>query len=502
MAIRRRTARIGIFGPLVVAVLVSMALIACDREQASREERPRSDESQNARWTSTFDGKGIVEWLSPADGRYLVMRAFDRDTDENGRIEVRIGQHGEPEGDEPRLVLVDTRTSDTQILEALFATGGHPWLAFRRKARDRPEVVLLDTGSGMSEVLDGVTTVDDANPCLGPRGVSLSPDGRAIASIESDERSIRIGATRKLETLERVEVPGRVWRIESLTEDWSLVHLVENEFPRAKTTCVCSWCRGIATSLGSYGFEGEWESVLVSRSGQILEFSGSMPKPISKDVMFDQESREGGLRRIEAKGKSVLENAPPVPGVDTRFVVGVMGAGQFVTVEDSGQRWLADGLGGRQPLPSEVRINDYGIRRHLDRAWNSHLLVRRVAEEHSLVSLDLESGRVRPSTTSHRAGPVHPMGWVLVASREGLAAFHLETGVVQAVDTEMTPGTLDALAFENAGKWFIVEPLSGKSREVDSRPRFVTEDGCALITEGRPSRIEDGPWRLVCVSGS
>lgn len=481
---------------LAILTLFAFVMLAagCERDKVQVEvEKPR-DAGERVQWQSVFEGKAVVEWVSPSAGRFVVMRAFDRDTDASGDIEIRIGQHGEPEGDEPTLLLFDTRSETSIELDEIYPPGAHSWLAFTRDET----VQLLRAGAGTFSEISNVDARDDSNACLGPRGLSLSDDGRAIAIIESGGASIRMGSTRDIENLDVVRFDEQVWRVRALSRDWALVHLAD-EFPRAKTTCVCAWCKGLASSVGNYGFEGEWSTRLVRRDGLKLTFEGGAPVPLSSQVVLDERVREGGLKRVETE-IDTLEEAPALE-VDARFVTGMVGVSNFVRRAADGELVLTDGIKAPRAVDPALRIVDQGIRAHLDAAFASHLLVRATrGRDQKFVSFDLESARVLDGPDSGRASSVHPTGWVLVAGRNRLAAFHLLTGVVQEIDQEGPVGVMDALAFESRGTWFVVDPQAGTVLETAGRPRFVTENGCFLRAKRARGRIEDGPFALVCAS--
>lgn len=443
-------------------------------------------------WESEFAGQGLLEWMSPYDGRFVVLRAFDSDTDGDGVIDVRVGQHGEVEADEPTLWLLDTREETRRRIEAIVGLGAHRWLGFVEEGGYR----VLNSGSGHVTSLEEVETSPDSNPCLGPRGLSISADGTGVAVLESGGQ-VSLGSPAALDALRSVELKGRVWRLESLSSEWARVRVVEPkaEFPVSRTTCVCDWCARLATSLGNYGFEGKWRELLVNRSGAWVDVDD-----LGRDftVLTDghiYSARRGLMRLVESGSLH-----PVAPELSRDFVATLEGASGIV-VRDDGLSLLDLTTGRPTPLASELRVRR-GVYQHGRDAFMSRLLVRHT-EGRALryASLDLNSADLHLGPVGHRAGPVHSSGWVLVAGRDSVSAFHLETGEVNRLGAYGV-SEIGALTFTERGVRYAVDPDQAGVWAPGLPFKRLTQTGCVLTQDNtrRASArgIERGPWRLVC----
>ncbi|MEZ4460916.1 MAG: hypothetical protein R3E66_14565 [bacterium] len=228
---------------------------------------------------------GFIEWAD-ASGNVFVLRTFDRDTNGDGQIEGKTGEHGEVEGDVPTLHVVDRHGRAILQAEELLATDASARFFV---AVVGGKGVLFDAQTRGTTDLNNIDLSSDGNPCMKPRAAAFDISGRWLGWMTQDQqyrvRDLRTGAEQQFKP------PGKLWRAEPVPYGWVAMKIVGDgqAFPRAKTSCACSWCPRFARSIGNYGFEGESTAYLVGPDEAFALTAAWLP--LSPTVLFDTRSQ-------------------------------------------------------------------------------------------------------------------------------------------------------------------------------------------------------------------
>ena len=120
------------------------------------------------------EGSGFVDWFS-LDGRWALVYEIVGDTDGDGVLDLRLGQHGEVDGDRLVPVLYDLRTAITG--ERLDEVVGREPTRTRLLVRSEGTLRILEPNAKGLQSIPGPDLDDrsDSNPCLSPRQASLDP---------------------------------------------------------------------------------------------------------------------------------------------------------------------------------------------------------------------------------------------------------------------------------------------------------------------------------------
>jgi hypothetical protein len=413
----------------------------------------------------TTSHEAIVEWVS-ADARVVAFWVFDTDSNNDGKIEVRLGEHGENEGDNPTFTLVDTQTSKT--IEADDVLAYDPARRFV-VIRDGAKVKLLNAATAQMTPLDGVNLEPDYNGCERHRSVSFDATGRRVGWVSMDGSLI----TRDLQTGDeqrfRAQNGERIWRAElTWHPDWVVLQTVDGAFPRMKTSCHVRWSRGFVRSQGNYGWDRTFRTELVGPDGR--RDLKSRLLPLSHNVLVDLDS--GRLESTDASASNIPQNAnhifagsevvvrPKQTGLalwnartgDEHDVVGLRFGPKIVPL-----------LAGREPWVAVQNSN-------------------REAARLNLLTGQVDVGPVMGLISSLP----HSSGWWVFPEASGqLIVWDLNSG-------HMTRATLpgvvevDGLAVrvasakpEEAG-WFVLDPGRDRFARVPFRPAWVATNGCTV----------------------
>jgi len=354
---------------------------------------------------------GFVEW---ADGKgdVFLLRVFDRDTNSDGKVEGRVGEHGEPEGDLPRLVLVDRKGASLLEPDELIATDSNSrFFVYERGT----ELWLFDAQVKSSTVLsDADTTADVANPCMKPRQAAFDISGRWLGwMVHGNRYRIRDLKTGAEDTL---TPPGRLWRAEPTPFGWAAMKLVEPEgaFPKEKTSCACAWCPRFARSIGRYGFEGRSSSMLVNATRSIPLDRAWLP--LGRVMTIDLKSK--GIR--DASKEVVLPAGCVVSGVafGAPGVLLTCGESQEIYVPESGARLPVDEPISPTDAPYELVDWASGAK--------SFVTIRR-QNKSFLAALNWETGAVEIGPQAERVGKSNGK-WIAGSVADDLTFFSTEGG--------------------------------------------------------------------------
>jgi hypothetical protein len=356
--------------------------------------------------TSTLSAApGFVEWAD-GKGEVFLLRVFDRDTNSDGKVEGRVGEHGEPEGDLPRLVLVNRRGASLLKPDELIATDSNSRFFVYRIG---VELWLFDAQTRDStQLADADPLADLANPCMKPRQAAFDISGRWLGwMVHGNRYRIRDLKTGAEET---VTPPGRLWRAEPTPFGWAAMKIVEidDSFPKEKTSCACSWCPRFARSIGRYGFEGRSSSVLVNSGGSIPLDRAWLP--LSRVMAIDLKSNE-----IRAAEKVVLPEGCVVSGV-------AFGASGVLLTCGTSQEIFFPQTGGRLPVDEPITPSDvpYELVDWASGA-KSFVTIRR-QNQSFLASLNWETGAVEIGVAAERVGKSNGK-WMAASVGDDLTLF-------------------------------------------------------------------------------
>ncbi len=440
----------------------------------------------------TFGGTepGFVEWFS-ADGDTVLLRRFYKDTNGDGEVTARLGDHGEVVGDDPVVEVHDLVRGTVEIFDEVLATGPRQ----RSLVLRRGDVVeLLDTATDERTELPATHKGDDGNPCLPARQAVYGPGEMRIAFITKDDRpAVYEFSTRRIHVFEFVE---GLWRVGAPPLDGGvIVQVVRQDTdgdgivrpPRARTTCPSRWAAGFATSVGQYGWEGDaYEQRMVYPSGKSVAFEGT-GVPVGEDAIW---TPQGGVRALDG---SVIS-----PGERCEVVSVPLGENELL-VSCGDQLGIWDPGGGAPRLLTEKARPTEPVsvpaRPDASQAWVA--LEVETDEGTRLGRLDLRTARLDLGPLANSIGRPHSSGWVLASHREnGTTAYNLATGAATNVGAQAKE--LVGLTAMIAGKRYVIDPHTGAKLEAPDPPRHTSEAGCVVRATGEFPPFDRGPWRVDC----
>ncbi len=349
--------------------------------------------------TTTLSSKpGFVEWAD-AKGTVFILRVFDRDTNKDGKIEGRVGEHGEPEGDTPRLVVVDREGIVLIAPNELIATDSSSRFFVYQLG---VALFLFDAHTSASTILaDADFTADLGNPCMKPRAAAFDISGRWLGWMLPENRyrirDLKTGAE------ETVQASGKLWRAEPTPFGWAAMKVVEIDarFPMEKTSCACSWCPRFARSIGKYGVDGRSTSLLV-KDEHVIPLDRAL-LPLGSNTWVDLKTNQ--LQKPGALVPVALPKGCVVSGVafGSAGVVLTCGAAQVVYFPETGAQLALDD--SVSFLESPDQLADWGS------GAKSFVSVRRQNTTYVAV-LNWETGAVELGPQAERFGK--PNGkWIL-----------------------------------------------------------------------------------------
>lgn len=419
--------------------------------------------ARQIRLTSTHEA--LVEWVSQ-DARVIAFWVFDSDTNNDGRIEVKLGEHGENEGDTPTFKIVDTHTSKTiDADDALAYDPARRFVVFRKGAK----VSLLNAASGQISTLENVNLEPDYNGCERHRSVSFDATGRRIGWVSMDGALVTRDVNGGAERLFEAQDGERIWRAElTWHPDWVVLQTVDGAFPKMKTSCHVRWSRGFARSQGNYGWDRTFRTELVGLN--LRRDLKTRLLPLSANILVDLDSQQ-----LESADASAL-NIP-------RKVSHIFAGSEVV-----------------------VRAKETGLA-----LWNA-----RTGDEHDMVGLrfgpkvtalyagrepwvavqnsNREAARLNLLTGQVDVGPQmglilsepHISGWWVFPEISGeLVAWDLNSGHMTRASL---PGVVevDGLAVRVASSnpdeagWYVLDPGRDRFARVPFRPVWVASNGCSV----------------------
>jgi hypothetical protein len=216
----------------------------------------------------------VIQAAAP-DGSWVAVCQARKDSDGDGSVSIRLGDHGELFGDLSHLYLLSARQPLGEEIEELVAfDAGGRWLVFARNGA----LILRDTRAASDVRLEGASTT---NAELA-RFVDLDAAGTQLlfARGEAPEerlvvRELASGTEREIDT-----GPGRLWRASFAGDgSWLRIATVPSDtngnghidLPQARTSLARGPCTGPVASYSFMGFTGDHfeQRALRLRDGQI-----------------------------------------------------------------------------------------------------------------------------------------------------------------------------------------------------------------------------------------
>jgi hypothetical protein len=444
------------------------------------------------------DRTGFTDWFS-VDGRWAVVYEIDEDTDGDGLLDVRLGQHGEAEGDQLVPLLYDLLSprKGARLDEVVAREPTRSRLLVRAK-----EIRLLDSKLSTFRTIPG-TDFDlrsDSNPCLAPRQATLDPTGRLFSTLHDKSPRIRLSMAVDRVTTTFTTEAADVWRAQATPfASWVIVEEVQVDsdkdgrvkFPRLRSSCVCRWCRRFAQSVGDYGWSGDRvRRVAIHESGSRVDV-GSKVIPVGPAHLYDMDTGRAydrrGQTRLWPSGCVVAQ----IPLGDPRVLLRCQKDGRQETVLFDVRLW--DFVLTSSPIGA-VNSMTLPVRDGARKVWLA--VVVPGGEETRLGRLNLADGVVEIGPTVQEVGPTHPSGWVMARGKKTLFVFDLKSG--QLIGAPLETDALGELSFRFPdGRWGVVDPARKVYHVHPSKPSEVTVQGC-FLRRNPVGRLEKGPRERIC----
>ncbi|MBB4638922.1 hypothetical protein [Longimicrobium terrae] len=444
--------------------------------------------------------RGRVVWLS-ANGRMAAIYRFTRDTDGDGRVEPRMGIHGEMLGDRPDLWLYDLADGDSAVYDDLLAgDGAGRYMALLRGGRP----VLLDSHDGEArEMAELQGSPDDGNRCMTPRQFSFSDDGRRLAYLRGDpaELVVRTLATGG----ERVVRAGQgvLWRA-GLPADTGWTLLMETDppataadsaaFPVQLTSCASLASNLFASSYSYSGWEGaRFRTVLVGADGVHHPVAG-YPVTLGEKAYAVPDS----ARLFSAAGEAIALPAgctelSAVPGV-ARVV---LRCGDHSAIFDPVTR-------AQIHLPVTLYLDDRWLGGVMvDGAqWIAALVLpdsipRGTPTVYRLARLRMEDGRLETGPEVQVAELAQDPEWLVGYGPGDVYALSLRTGRVRTLTSEAE--WLRGFLVGQDDARLVLNPDRGAYIRTGETASDPSPAGCVLEAASTDHRTETGPWTRRCV---
>ncbi len=433
------------------------------------------------------DALGFVDFLE-RDGRFVVMHQFLEDTDGDGKIDPELGDHGEPEGDLPTVVIEDLRTGARTMYDELIEMDPR-W----RFVVVRHEADLFFVDAEGAKKLEGADPRADANPCMPARQASIDASGRWLTYLKTEPdrvvvRDLRTGTEREI-------VPeGKLWRAEPTSLGWVMItEIVEDtdgddvlNWPRRQGSCVCRWCSRFAKSMGhAGGFAGDKARPVIVDANGNRHPDIKQPVPVASNAVWNLDTQ----RVNDLAGNPVSVG----PRDGCRAIAVPLDTGKLIT--RCGVDSFVWDVATETALPVKDAIEPLDV---FSAVYDGKIGVRITEDGGTNVGrLDLATGLVEIGPRAIRVGPRHPSGWLLTADPANTHAYSLVTGATSTIEDK--GGRLLPLTYGDKGSWKVVDPEHGKVTEVDEAPEYIASNGC-FIEPYSKTRPVKGPFRWVCPS--
>lgn len=436
--------------------------------------------------TPTF-GTDALSFVSlvEAHGSFALVHQFDEDTNRDGTIDPKFGDHGEPEGDWPTVWLYPLPIGPGERFDEFITSDPtNRWVVLRRGT----DLVAVSASQRWS--LDDADVTPDPSPCAAARQATIDPTSTWLTFTRAEPpravvKSLITGVERE------VPAEGLLWRADAMPRGWVMLREILADadgdgaikLPWRQGTCICRWCSRFASSVGSGRLVGdESRDTMVDAAGR-RSAPPPMPIPLehgaiwsmSKNALFDAD----GAQRPIADGCSMrmlpMGTDRIVANCRGKFVVWSAATDQTVAIEAP-----VTGLQTYSP-PTEGWV---GVQ------FTDEEGVQRVGR------LGLGDGRIDAGPPAVRWGAPHPSGWRLIADAEHVYAWDVRTGTTTTLNIK--GAELDGLVAKRGNTWFVIDPTKPvAAAQLTEAPSFVAANGCYVKPHpfNQPVR---GPFEWVC----
>jgi hypothetical protein len=489
-------------GPILIAVLACTSPGMRGPESASpgllitRGELRATEGVSSAPFGGAVPGRAA--WLSRG-GRIALIYRFDRDTDDDGRVEVEFGHHGNALKDEPRPWVYDLTTGRGAEWDEHLATDPRDrYIALARG----DTVTLLDAETGEARELPGVRarTDADANRCLPPRQLSFDDAGKRIAFIEGtppvlDIRDLRTNAESRI-----APEQGYLWRAFFTGDrDWMMLFVVDTPstgesaaFPRQRTSCACRVCNLFAMSYSFMGWEGApFRARLASPDGRQLAV------PVSASPV----GRAGYVVPDSAKAYRWDRSAIPLPaGCDSLHVI--PNAAVLLLQCTDGARIFDPALGHEWRLDRPVEpVEEAGaVSDSVGARWIAVLVGATGQRDlRRLARLRLEDGRLETGPGVESASVGDGGAWAVGSTSRTVHPLDVRSGEVWSQNVPGVWATRGLLTILEDRRAVVLHPRAGTYLVVGAEAGAANDAGCILVAAGTRRSVDVGPWTRRCV---
>ncbi len=403
---------------------------------------------------------GFVLWLSQ-DAKYAALVVFITDTNNDGKIEAKVGDHGELLADSGTIAWVNTFTQKTEFYDAFLGSDHSNRIAILKKGN---EIFAVNTVSGIVQKLEGAQAEKDfRNPCLPSREAVLSVDGdRVVYPIGPNSyRSYHLESKQGYD----VKTADLLWRARPRGEGEEVFEIVKDydgdglAFPRSQSTCACDWCPRFARSVGSYGNVGD-------------EISKSI---YDKGVKVQEKKEFRGCKNI---GKN---------------------DGAFSLLECQHTLYRGDKKTGHKTrIPYKIKIPSYE-NPTLD-GWFPVLVLGKVGLHMGRYHIDKNVLETGPQVSRHSL-KTHQSGFWFGRSGEEDIIWSLRSNQIKKISGMSDVMTYEGLIANTKKGKYVIDGFSGNTQKIEGRPTWISANGCVLFRK-QTHRMTKGPWDLSCVGDS
>ncbi len=443
-----------------VLICVIIGLFSCDSAPGKIVAKPQIQRqiAPNISCPLCKDKKaaGFVLWLSQ-NADYAALVVFDKDTNGDGKVVAKVGEHGELLEDMGTIAWVNTFSQEITLYDSFLGSDPTNRLALLKKA---DEIFLFNTTAGTRVKLEGAQANPDSNnPCLPSREAALSINGdRVVYPIGPNAyRSVLLENSKTYD----VNSESLLWRVRPFGNGEEVFEIVKDRdadglaFPKSQSTCACTWCPRFARSVGSYGSVGDEIRKSVYQNGKRL------PVIKSHDGCKEVGSNEGAFNLLEC-GHTLYRN-DKVRGVKSRIL-------------------------------HKIKIPSYE-----NPTLNGWFPVLVLGEE------GMHMGRYNIETNVLERGPqvnryakkTHSNGFWLGRSKSKNIVWSLRSNQFKTIKGLGDVTTFDGLVANTKTGKYIVDAFTGAVQKIDEAPTWSTSNGCALFRK-QTHRITVGPWKLSC----
>ncbi len=235
------------------------------------------------------------------DGRWVVACQAREDSNGDGKVEVRYGQHGDTSGDALAPYLFLDPGAGERLDDFLTADPTDRYLVVVRGGSLR----LLDTYTRQDTELAPPGGFPDSTTPASPLPVSFSQDGRRLLVMRSGPDKKLQAVLLHLEDGSRHEVPhgpgelgqASLWDDGTWAEFGVLTQDTDGDgtltWPLIRTSLSPRFCRGPIRSYSRYGYDGDKPSLVVRRvsGGPILQ-ADDILRPLGDSLLRRDEQGE------------------------------------------------------------------------------------------------------------------------------------------------------------------------------------------------------------------